>query len=569
MRSQQLPAIGLLCILSCILGACASPDSRSASPEASVHATDTLIGDRTTEPSTKAPVAKSAQTCNLSTAPLDPLAAPENMPVFEQFNFRPTGIVTDAHTVTFKTPYYDFTLCRGDRTWTITSATGDQENAEAAFDYQQMLANIANPSYSEIDINGETYRYRIRLQADWLDDQLAAGELPFTPAADAATSESAKEAVYFELQRPSGELINKALYTLTDLRAAQLGASLGDPRIAGAVVVDDQLWFAATASQGEGNSGFASLIRYDLASEALTVEQPAELQGNQITAIAATKKDTLTLWLGTKVGGEGNPYLPADGLVAYQPNTQNLTAYSVTNSPLVGAIPFQIEAEEEVLWVATGEGVCQVDWQLFDSGKSWDCWRFTATAELPAAGVDLYPSALATAPTDTLNQNSIEVLWASTDASATWRYEVAYDPGFEVQLPSGGYWHTDQYAEEVTQLAPGEEALFWPGHAWHWAGDRFTRSFDEVALNMVGGGPYGLSGSDIYDGFYSDNNAIRGDFDLLDITPTATKVRHYSGWVDGTDLSVYPTVVPAESSTHQRPNPLLEMAVDLPESPGF
>ncbi|MEM8504925.1 MAG: hypothetical protein AAF716_17445 [Cyanobacteria bacterium P01_D01_bin.1] len=557
MRSHTLlPTLGLLCILS----ACASP---SPSP-----APDTLSGDRPTST-----VTDTAKTCNLSSGPLEPMAAPEMTPVYEQFNFRPEKIAIDTDTVTFKTPYYNFTICKGDRTWSITSAENQAAGSDAEFDYEQMLANLANPDYSAINIGDETYEYRVRLQADWLQEQLAsAGEPPFSPGVDA--SESTEEAVYFELKLPDGELVSEQLYDLTDLQTAQLGISLGDPEIAGTVVIDDQLWLAATASQGEGSSGFASLIRYDLDTNELSVEQPAEMQGNQITAIAATNNNNPTLWLGTQRSGEGNPHLPADGLVAYQPDTQSLTTYSVTNSPLVGAIPFEVEAEADSLWVATGEGVCQVEWKIVDSDQSWDCWQFSATAELPTAGADLYPSFLSTESVSTLNQDSVEVLWAGetfaeeSGEPSVMRYEVAYKPGFEVQIPQGGYWLTNEVARRTTSRTTKGEDIFWPGHAWHWRGDRFTRSLDEVALNMVGGGPHGLAVSNAQDGFHFDSNAIRGDFDLLDITPASTRVRHYSGWVEGTDLSVYPTVVSVSALGESQPNPLIGMAEGLPDSPG-
>ncbi len=550
MRSQTLlPAIGLLWAL----GGCASP-SGSSNPNA-------LLGDRA--PDTTA----TTETCDLSSAPLKPMAAPKNMPAFEQFNFRPEAIAIQADTVTFETPYYNFTFCKGDRTWSVTSVSESQAD-EAEFNYEQMLADIANPDYSAIDIDGDTYEYRVRLQAEWLNEQIASfGEQPFD--SNPSTGEPAEEAVYFELKLPDGELLSQQLYTLGDLQTAQLGASLGAPEITGAVAVEDQLWFAATAEQGEGNSGFASLIRYDLATEELSVDQPAEMQGNQISAIAATKSNRLTLWLGTKISGEGNPNLPADGLIAYQPDTEQLTAYGVENSPLVSAIPYQVAVEEDTLWVATGEGVCQVEWKTVDSDQSWNCWQFTATATVPAAGVELYPSFLAVEPVATLEQDSVEVLWASetfedAEIPGTMRYEVAYEPGFEVQIPQGGYWLTNEVARKTSR----GDALFWPGRSWHWQGDRFTRSLDEVAANMVGGGPYGLAASTRLDGLNFDSNAIRGDFDLLDITSDSTQVRHYSGWVEGNELSVYPTVIAVSPSTRPKPNPLMDMAANLPDSPG-
>ena len=547
MRLQTLlPVLGLLCGLT----ACAG-NSLSVSPE-------TLLGDRTAANTTDA----TAKTCNLSSAP-SPLSTPENTPVYEQFNFQPEEIAIDTDTVTVKTPYYSFTLCKGDRTWSITSVDSEGQDTGAEFDYQQMLADIANPDYSAIEIEGKPYKYRIRLQADWLDEQLE------SPAESVGPDTSAEEAVYFELELPDGELLTRQLYTIGDLQAAHLGASLGDPNIAGAVAVDGELWLAASANQGEGNSGFASLIHYSPKTKKLSVQQPDQLQGNQISAIAATNSDTLTLWLGTKISGEGNPNLPADGLVAYRPDTQSLTTYSVKNSPLVSAIPYRLAVESDSLWVATGGGVCQVEWQTIDSDQSWNCWQFTATADLPTAGVDLYPSFLSTEPATTLTQDSVEVLWASetfeeSGDPAVLRYEVAYEPGFEVEITRGGYRLTN----EVAQRTSRGRNIFWPGDSWHWQGDRFARSLDEVAVNRVGGGPYGLAASTRHSGLNFDSNAIRGDFDLLDITGASTQVCHYSGWVDGTDLSVYPTVISADPPVESNPNPLTKMAKDLPDSPG-
>ncbi|MBE9064503.1 hypothetical protein [cf. Phormidesmis sp. LEGE 11477] len=562
MRSKTLlSTIGLLWAL----GACTgSPGSSVGSSTAPNSQLGDRIADTTSDP---------AKTCDLDSAPLEPMATPENMPIFEQFNFRPEEIAIEPGTVTFKTPYYDFTLCKGDRTWSITSVTDKSSDLEADFDYGQMLAGIANPDYSAIDMNGKTYEYRIRLQADWLNEQLATyGEPPFNP--EMGSAESAEDAVYFELKLPNGELLTEQLYTLTDLQEAELGFSLGDPTIAGAVVVEDQLWFATSANQGEGNSGFASLIHYDPTTQKIAVQQPEQMQGNQITAIAAaTDDDTLTLWLGTKVSGEGNPYLPADGLIAYRPNTQTLDTYQVMNSPLVSAIPYQIAVEEDELWVATGEGVCQVEWKTIERDQSWNCWRFAATAELPTAGVDLYPSFLSAEPVTTLTQPSVEVLWASESFEPSGellarRYEVAYEPGFEVQIPQGGYRLTNPVVRKTTK----GNNVFWPGHAWHWQGDRFARSLDEVAVNMVGGGPHGLVAadrpSDRTGGLSFDNHAVRGDFDLLEITSDSTQVHHYSGWVESADLAVYPTVVSVESPTEYAPNPLTEMATNLPDSPG-
>ena len=89
-----------------------------------------------------------------------------------------------------------------------------------------------------------------------------------------------------------------------------------------------------------------------------------------------------------------------------------------------------------------------------------------------------------------------------------------------------------------------------------------------MPLNLVGGGPQGLMKASSGGGFSFDHNAIRGGFDLLGLTPEATKVRYYSGWIDSNNLEVYPTVVAATPPKKTKPNPLTEMAADLPPAPG-
>lgn len=501
------------------------------------------------------------EACEALDTQLSPMSAPENMPVFEQFNFQPSNIEVSEKTVAIQTPFYRFSFCKGDSTWSIASSEPSVDN----FDYDQFLAKVADPAYETIDVKGESYQYRIRLEANWLDEAVAETDT----------------AVYFELVAPDGEKTSHQLYTLAEVQDAQLGSSLGIPKIAGAVVVEDALWFAATTSQGEGDSGFASLLRYSPDTGELRVDRPAEIQGDQITAIATTgtsntAKNTsntanLTLWLGTERSGEGNPHLPASGLVAYQPTSKTLTRYTVTNSSMVGAIPYQLAVADDSLWVATGNGTCEVQWQAADRADSWSCWRFSATATLPSSGVDIYPSFLATEAAATLNDPTVEVLWVAreqpernADPTAAElgmiRYEVAYEPGFEALLPQGGY----RVANAAAKRAVRGEPVFWPGWQWHWSGDRFVRGFDEVSLNLVGGGPYGLYAEMDNSRLAFDHRAIRGDVDLLELTVESTQVRYYSGWVDGSELTVYPAIVPATLPVTKQANPLEEIASKLP-----
>ncbi|MEO0768919.1 MAG: hypothetical protein AAFY72_05730 [Cyanobacteria bacterium J06649_4] len=574
MRTQTLLTTATLIA---VLTACASAPI----------ANDSLVrsSDRSSGLSSKT---SSSVNCELTqTAELEPLSNSENTPVFEQFNFQPQEIAIANNTVTLTTPHHIFSLCKSNGTWSIASATA-AEDVEP-YDYEQSLRDLADPAYDTITLNKETYEYRIRLQAEWLSEQLKPETTdPEAPEPETTVEVAPEDAVFFELKEPDGDIVSHLLYTLSDLQSAQLGASLGVPNIAGAVATGSEIWFAATASQGEGDSGFASLIHFEPATGSITVDQPDSLQGDQLTSLIATgniaaeqqtetnqnaqttPNDTLTLWLGTQRSGEGVPYFPASGLVAYRPSDKSTTSYTHKNSPLIGAIPSQLALEEDTLWVGTRNGICSVDWQTIEENNSWNCWQFSATATLPDKGIDLYKSFLADEPTTRLKTDSVEVLWVNRAFDALGeeqavRYEVVYKPGFETTLPQGGY----RVSNEVAQRAAGGNEIFWPGRQWHWRGDRFVRSLDEVALNLVGGGPYGLV--DSYSGrtgFDVDNNAIRGDFDLIELTSETTKVRYYSGWIEGSGIEVYPMVVPVERQRRVQPNPLTTMAANLTATQG-
>ncbi|MGB3300422.1 MAG: hypothetical protein WBA76_19335 [Phormidesmis sp.] len=508
--------------------------------------------------------------CKRAKSTPQPLSHAENTAAFEQFNFRPEGVTVFKQTVAVATPHYTFHFCKGNKTWIAVS--NEAADNEDAYDYKRDLAAIANPPYESIEIEGTTYDYRIRLQADWLTSELSKQAVAES-APEAQIPAALEDAVYFELKKPDGDVISRELYTVSDVQKAQLGASLGVPSMAGVAIAGNNLWFAATTSQGEGDNGFASLLQYDLKTQALSVQQPEQLQGDQITDVVATEQNgTTTLWLGTQRSGEGNPFAPASGLVAYQPKGEKLESFTVINSPLVGAIPHQLAVENEALWVATGNGTCRVQWQAISEANSWNCWRLMATAALPKGGVEVYSSFLATEPEAKLTGKEVEALWisqaledATTEPAAQpgmARYEVVYKAGFETTLSQGGY----RVANAVAQRAAGGNSIFWPGRQWHWAGDRFKRGLDEVSLNLVGGGPYGLVSSSARSGLMFDHKAIRGDFDLLDLTLEGTTVRYYAGWVNSDQLTVYPSLRPVIAPQQPKPNPLTKMASDLPAS---
>ncbi|MEM6450952.1 MAG: hypothetical protein AAF703_11610 [Cyanobacteria bacterium P01_D01_bin.105] len=627
------------------LTACIAPTSLVNSP------TDATSGDSATNDSASnealesSEAAAQARFCERPEVPLEPLSAPDDTPVFEQFNFQPQSIAVSADGVKIDTSYHTFSYCKSTGEWAIANRSFP---GKSAFDYEQYLQELAEPNYETLQINNQTYAYRVRLEAPWIAEYVkeqfqkkqASQEQPSQEQASANTDTISEEAVYFELKSPNGSITTHQLYTLSDVQNASLGASLGVPSITGVVETEDAIWFAATTSQGEGENGFASLLRYDLESKNLAVHQPPEIQGDQITSLAFTPPQTQdksvadppteasateasvtenqpaeekvteaepvennatnnnppteasateasatenqpaenplvknkpTLWLGTLRSGEGNPSFPASGLVAYQPTAENsgvIRQYTITNSPLVGAIPYQVSTLDEELWIATGNGVCQTQWPTIDEDSRWRCWRFTATAAVPSDGVALYPSFLSEEPATQLKESKVEVLWANwehfdqpdVDKANAFRYEVVYAPGFEATLAQGGY----RVESKVAQRMARDNDVFWPGQHWHWSGRRFARSLDEVALNLVGGGPQGLMASNIRTGFSFDHYAIRGDFDLLSLKPDGTQVRYYSGWVDGMDLEAYPDIVDVEPLKETAPDPMDKIAADLP-----
>ena len=135
------------------------------------------------------------------------------------------------------------------------------------------------------------------------------------------------------------------------------------------------------------------------------------------------------------------------------------------------------------------------------------------------------------------------------------RYEVRYPQGFTVKLAQGA-------SLKKSQLPPGKPPVEWSGFEWHWQGDRFVRGFDEVASNNFGGGVQGIGSN--RDAIRQTNwNTIRGDFELLQLSPKSTSLRYYSGWVDEKLLTPYLTVVPQERPLNPQPNPLWRVASDI------
>lgn len=512
-----------------------------------------------------------AESCpQLAASPIS-LKPDAQEPLYAPFDFHIQAIAEDEQYLRFRGEKVEFVVCKVDRTWSVVAAPSeDKPVGEAAHDAR--LAEIENPSLKSITLNDKTYQYRVKLNASWINSEGSP-----TPSPELTRAE---EGVVFELITPESPTPREIpLYTRRELEEAQLGASLGVPRVSAAIATEDSLWWAIAAEQGEGASGIATLIRFTPSSGDLEVIKPEGLQGVQMTDLAVTGSgESFTLWIGTQISGEGNPYLPAMGLVRYRPqennlNTGDIATYTPQNSPLIGTIPDRLLVQGETLWIATANGVCAVPHGQIDQATTWECWRFTATADLPASGVPLYPSVQATQAATTLTGDRVEVLWIAPAKEAgenqpfVGRYEVKYDPGFTLSLAEGA----TQVPNELSRRFPLVQAappVAWPGDEWRWEGDRFVRALDEVNLNMVGGGPSGIGteGRESPNPYLQDWAAIRGDLSLLELTNQKTEVRYYSGWVDADLLDPTPTVVPAEEPTQRQPNPLEAIAQPSPES---
>ncbi|MBD2104525.1 hypothetical protein [Leptolyngbya sp. FACHB-261] len=509
--------------LACLLGACArsAPNLVSGSPTA-------------TEPPANCPAPVSdLPTPSTSFYEADGSKATVNfVNANDRFDYRPRNIVSDSDTIKFQAREYDFVYCRANQSWTVQPGTLPAELARPE-SYQQ----ASNPPLNRVEFQDQTYEYRALTR----DDK-----------------------VIFEVGKAqSSPPQQQVLYTLEEVKQAGVGVGLGSASATTPVVYNNQLWWAVTSQQGEGNAGIATLVNYDPKTQKLTLVKPKTLQIQQITDLAITGKPTApTFWLGTMRSGEGNPSLSSLGLVAYRPGVQDpnqgsMTSYNVNNSPIVGAIPQKLKLEQDTLWVSTGNGVCALQWANPEVTQSWSCWRFTATAELPQSGLALFKSLTQKEPgTTTLQPDAgpVEVLWWMplnlTEANPTGRYEIRYEPGFTATINTG----ISPLPEQAVRV-PDTPAVYWPASDWHWNGERFVRSLDEVPVNYSGGGFRGVGPEP---NFLQQNNwnAMRGDLDLLNANEQSIEVRYHSAWAEDVALKPRPTVIAQEPVANRQPNPL-------------
>ena len=497
-----------------------------------------------------------AADCPKQAVPLPITALKQDEGFYERFDYHIRNIVADANTVKFQTYKHDFVLCRGNNTWTVQPGTLPTE-----LQPPKDFTPYDQERYKTIDFKGKTYQYRVII------DPTASGQNGQRPE---------PQKVIFELIAPdSKQPQRQTLYTLQELKQRRLGEGLGVPRITAALNYNNRLFWTVASEQGEGFSGIATIVSYEPQKNELTIIQPEQIKRQQITdLVIAGDPSNPTFWMGTQISGEGNSYLPGMGLVAYRPDSQNLKSgsvkfYEANNSPLVGIIPDKLRLENDLLWIGTGNGVCQVQWQAADNPESWSCWRFALKANLPAEGLPIFNSLLNKTVADTLKPattgETVEVLWwmPTNYETRKGRYEVRYDKGFTVTLDEQGAELLPQDIATIrAEIQPGKSPIYWTGSEWNWNGSRLVRGLDAVASNESGGGPRGI-GSDRQAGQVNNWNAMRGDLDLLSLSRKSTSVKYYSGWVDEALLQPYPTVVPQERSTNPQPNPLDAIALQL------
>jgi hypothetical protein len=463
------------------------------------------------------------------------------------FNYQIHKIIPHEDLIIFQGLNYDFVFCRGDKTWTIQPGSLEQKPLE---DDQEILDKLNNPPYETIEFNGQKYQYRVILQPN-----------PFPDFSQQA------EKVVFELILPNNpQPQQQIVYTLEQVVTANTGSQLGFPTVAKALIYDNQIFWAISPEQGEGNGGIATIIHYNPEKQQFNLIQPPEIKNQQINdlAIAGDPKQP-TFWIATQQSGEGNPFLPGMGLVAYQPKTPDyqtgtVKSYNMRNSPLVGAIANQVLLDQKVLWVGTGNGICQIIWQSPDQAKNWQCWRYILEAKLPDQGVSFYPTVLATNSSGILPANQtpkVEVLWWSKRDHNTnqGRYEIVYNPGFTVELneQTHSWSEFDQTAENRESW---ESPLFWVGREWYWRGDRFIRGFDAVALNYFGGGSTGIFPSPEDYEKPLNYHAVRGNLELINLTQDTVNLKYYSAWVDDNLLSPYLAIIPDQYPQTSQPDPL-------------
>jgi hypothetical protein len=474
------------------------------------------------------------------------------------FNYQIQNIIPHEDAIIFQSLNHDFVFCRDDQSWTIQPGSLDQKSLESD---EEITNNLTNPPYKTIEFNGEKYQYRVILEPN-----------PFPDFSQQA------EKVIFELILPNNsQPKQQIIYTLEEVVTAKTGFQLGFPTVTKGLIYDNRIFWAISSEQGEGSGGIATIISYNPENQQFTTIKPPEIKNQQINdlAIAGDPKQPI-FWIATQQSGEGNPYLPGMGLVAYQAKsdhyqTGTIKSYNVRNSPLVGTIVNQLFLDQKVLWIGTGNGICEIIWQAVDQPKNWQCWRYILEAKLPDQEVPFYPSVAANNSTGILSSNQtykVEVLWWSKqdNNSPKGRYEIVYNQGFTLELNEETHSWSD-FDETFGNAASWESPLYWVGREWYWRGDRFIRGFDAVSLNYVGGGPLGIvSPSQDYEK-PPNYHAVRGNLELINLTQDTVKLKHFSAWIDDSLLSPYLLIKLDQYPQNSQPDPLQNFLRSVTNNP--
>ncbi len=448
--------------------------------------------------------------------------------------------------IIFQTQDYDFIFCDDNESF-ITQKGNYKPEEQPAKNYEEAIKELNNPAYKIINWQDKTYQYRVILDPNPFPD-----------------FEVEPEKVVLELITPEAEEPQKqTLYTLEQVKKQEAGIQLGVPKVTASVIYNNQFYWSVSSEQGEGNGGIATIVNYDPQGNKINIIQPSQIAKQQINDLKISNNDTdTTVWLATQTSGEGNPYLPGMGLVSYNLNSQSLKSYHARNSELVGIIPHKLMIEKDNIWVATGNGICQIKWQAIEQENSWKCWQFKLQADIPSDGLEVYKSLLNSTSQTTLNANEnnkiIEVLWwSSQDYEAEkGRYEVVYNAAFPVTLDDKGAMGWKEIYDKEYKVHSWEATVYWPGKDWLWNGNKFTRPFDGVSLNYFGGGPGGISTWKNSKKQRPEIYAIRGDLELINLTKNSTSVKYYSGWVNDNLLDPYLTILPRKQPKNMEPNPL-------------
>ncbi|HAC63525.1 MAG TPA: hypothetical protein DCF68_08285 [Cyanothece sp. UBA12306] len=470
-------------------------------------------------------------------------------------NLQSVDILATEDTITFQTLKYDLIFCRPNQTWIVQPGTY-QPPEPPPKDYEAALIRLGDPPYQTLELDGKTYQYRVLLDPN--------------PFPDFQTE---PKQVVLELIKPEEtEPQRQTLYTLEQVKEKKTGIQLGIPSITASIIYNNRLYWSISPEQGEGNGGIATIASYDPKTDKIKLIQPAKLAKQQIKdLVIAGEPEQPIFWMATQMSGEGNPYLPGMGLVAYRPDTKSLKIYHHRNSPLIGSIPHQLHLDDQLLWVGTGNGLCEVKWQSIDTDQSWQCWQFSLQAKLPNEEFNLYPSLLASTAKTTLKpsdtpqgetEETVEVLWWSSfdQEKDLGRYEVVYQPGLTISLKDQGVRSWQEFYHDSRNPEDWQSPVYWIGKDWQWSGDRFIRPFDGVSLNSFGGGPTGISTWNIPQQSRPENYAIRGDLDLINLTKNTTEVKYYSAWVDDNLLNPYLTIIPVQKPQQVQKNPLDSLA---------